>query len=210
MVHCTCILCCKVGLSQNQMKIRFHSAGMEIKIPFFSICRVSSFSVALTFTFWVLVWSIQTQKSVEFILICRCKVFRVFVSYHGMTLKNICCCQRRRCMWCGVGHHLVSASLSPGYNIGNTVITLVACRKMCSGVPKLQETSCLLHWCRKICSSCFLCLSLTRGHTPCAVHSSAWREGMDFNLKFRLPFNCFIAWNQDCLFIIISSVVSQQ
>lgn len=60
-------------------------ARMEIKIPFVSVCRVSSFSFAPTFTFWVLVWSIQTLKLVEFILICRSRVFRVFVLYHGMT-----------------------------------------------------------------------------------------------------------------------------
>lgn len=159
-----------------EWKERFHYSLSEF--------RVSSFSFALTFTFWVLVWSIQTQKSVQFILICRCKLFRVFVLYHGMTLKNICHCYRRRCMWCGIGHQLVSVSLSPGSTNGNTFITLVACRKICSGVSKLQETSCLLHWCRKICSSCFLCLSLTRGHTPMlCILQLGGRDGLEFGVQ---------------------------
>lgn len=212
MVHCQYIRRCKVGLSQN------HIAGMEIKIPFVSVCRVSSFSFALTFTFWVLVWSIQTQKSVEFILICRCKVFRVFVLHHGMTAlyfeKPIICIfilylplskKEMYVMWHWAPTCLsvFSPGYTSGYTIGNTVTALIACRKTCSGVSKLQETSCLLHWCRKICHK--------RTHPLCCAFFSL-EGGMDLNLQFRLPFNCFYCMKSGLLIhhYLISKVVSQQ
>lgn len=107
-------------------------------------------------------------------------------------------------------------SLSPGctggYTIGNTVVALVARRKTCSGVSKLRETSCLLHWCRKICSSCFLCLSLTRGHPPPCCAFFSLEGGLDLNLQFKLPFNCFYCMKSGLLIhhYLIGKVVSQQ